>query len=135
MRAALIDATGLVVNVIVLADEPQPTPVYVDGVQQFEDVVTGTSEDGEPIIEQRPVLEMGTGYTPPADQTLIPLDLDSPVGPGWSRTDDDTWIPPAPPETPSAPEAGSSLAALAALLESAGITPEQLADTLAGGAA
>lgn len=134
MRAALIDATGLVVNVIVLADEPQPTPVYIDGVQQFEDIVTGTSEDGEPIIEQRPVLEMGTGYTPPADQTLIPLDLDSPVGPGWSRSDD-TWIPPAPPETPSAPEAGSSLAALAALLESAGITPEQLADTLAGGAA
>lgn len=134
MRAAVINPDGVVDNVIELDDrDPDPVPVFVDGVQQFEDVQVGVDEDGAPIIEARPVMAPGQPYTPPDGYTLQPLDDASPVGPGWVR-DGDTWHDPTPAPAPVVDEAAAvddRVDRLAAVLRAAGIlTDQQIAEIL-----
>lgn len=130
MRAALVDSDGVVDNVIVLPDgDPDPVPVFIDGVQQFEDVETGELDDGNPVTEPRPVMAPGQPYAPPEGIELAPLPDDSPVGPGWRRNQDGGWVAPDPDPVTEEPVVDR----LAALLAAAGVTPEQVIAALGGG--
>lgn len=93
MRAALIDSTGLVDNVIIVDPDADPA----------------------------------TAFVPPDGFTLVELNDDSPVGPGWTRKGK-KWLAPTP--EPTAPP--SNIEALAALLDERGITAADLAALLGG---